>query len=108
MENTSEASTSNSEVVKLTSVVFELRATLNSNNNIIEALEKLVIGNSSVLSKDIANTKEEVLKANPAPSAPSVTSKDFSNFKGEMLKILEESIAKISIQVAAPSTTLQP
>ncbi|KAI3758307.1 hypothetical protein L6452_05866 [Arctium lappa] len=66
-----------------TSEVSELRTTLNSESSRMEALEKLVIGNSSILSKVIEEPKAELLKAIPTPFAPSTTSKDFSHFKEE-------------------------
>ncbi|KAI3719259.1 hypothetical protein L6452_20154 [Arctium lappa] len=106
MEKTSEASASNSEVAKLTSEVSELLTTLHSQSSRLEALEKLVIVNSSVLSREIQESKVELLKAIPPPSAPTPTSKYFSHFKGDVLRILAETITKIPLPTSAPTSPI--
>ncbi|KAI3715120.1 hypothetical protein L6452_22088 [Arctium lappa] len=106
MEKTSEASASNSEVEKLTSEVSELRTTVLNQNEKLDALESLVIKNDSVLSREIQNSKTELLKAIPPTSAPTPTHANFSQFKEEVLRSLAEVIAKIpTSSAAAPATT---
>ncbi|KAI3746633.1 hypothetical protein L6452_09071 [Arctium lappa] len=92
------------------SKVSELRVALNSNNNHIDSLEKLIHNNSTAISKDISEAKAEIIRAIPAPSAPapSVTTEDFFTFKDELLKVLTETIAKLPVPVAAPSSLPQP
>ncbi|KAI3770816.1 hypothetical protein L6452_01961 [Arctium lappa] len=106
MEKTSEASASRSEVAKLTSEVFELRTTVLSQNAKLDALESLVIKNDSVLSREIVNSKTELLKAIPTPCAPTPSTADFSLFKEEVLRSLAEVIGKIPTSSAsAPATS---
>ncbi|KAI3681531.1 hypothetical protein L6452_36330 [Arctium lappa] len=105
MEKTSEASASNSEVEKLTSEVSELRKTVLNQNEKLDTLESLVIKNDSVLSREIQNSKTELLQAIPPTSAPTPTHADFSQFKEEVLRSLAEVIAKIpTSSAAAPAT----
>ncbi|KAI3681920.1 hypothetical protein L6452_36727 [Arctium lappa] len=106
MEKTSEASASNSGVEKLTSEVSELRTTVLNQNEKLDALESLVIKNDSVLSREIQNSKTEILQEIPSTSAPTPTHADFSQFKDEVLRSLTEVIAKIpTSSAAAPATT---
>ncbi|KAI3746511.1 hypothetical protein L6452_08945 [Arctium lappa] len=108
MEKTSEASASNSEVEKLTSEVSKLRTTVLNQNEKLDALESLVIKNDSVLSREIQNSKTELLQAIQPTSAPTPTHADFSQFKEEVLRSLTEVIAKIptsSAAAPAPATT---
>ncbi|KAI3758473.1 hypothetical protein L6452_06036 [Arctium lappa] len=105
MEKTSEASASNSGVEKLTSEVSELRTTVLNQNEKLDALESLVIKNDSVLSREIQNSKTEILLAIPPTSATTPTHADFSQFKEEVLRSLTEVIAKIPTSSVVATTT---